>query len=177
MECPNCGKPDNEVIDSRLAQEGIAIRRRRQCLNCSSRFSTYEATEERLVPFLINKPTGPGTPMTKLRAMLPFMSETLMILSKPIKNLIGKIEEIEKAQAAEEAKKKARERGIAKGKAKSLMMTETVLKIIKRHRKGIDISKLKDKTGLDGKKIHNIVFELRKQGKIKSIRTVFYVKT
>jgi transcriptional repressor NrdR len=177
MECPNCGKTDNEVIDSRLTPDGIAIRRRRQCLNCSSRFTTYEATEERLVPFLINKHAGQGTLITNLRTMLPFMSETLMILSKPIKDFIGKIEQIEKAQAVKEAKKEARERSIAKRKTKSLMMTETVFKVIKRHRKGIDISKLKDKTGLDGKKIHNIVFQLRKQGKIKSPRTGFYVKT
>ena len=45
------------------------------------------------------------------------------------------------------------------------------------HRKGIDISKLKDKTGFDSKKIKYIVFELRKQGKIKSLRPGFYVKT
>jgi predicted transcriptional regulator len=55
-------------------------------------------------------------------------------------------------------------------------MTEAVLKIIKRHRRGIDMSKLKDKAGLDAKKINRIVFQLRKQGKIKSLRRGFYIK-
>ncbi len=176
MECPNCGKIDNQVIDSRLTKERIAIRRRRKCLNCLNRFTTFEATEDRLLPFLIMKLGGPGAPITNLRTMLSFVSKTLIILSKPVKDLIGKMEQIEKAQAVEEAKKKARERNIAKQKAKSLMMTETVLKIIKRYRKGIDISVLKDKTGFEGKKINYIAFELRKQGKIKSLRRGFYVK-
>ena len=56
------------------------------------------------------------------------------------------------------------------------VMAETVLKVIKRHRKGIDISKLKDKAGLDARKVNEIVFELRKQGKTKSLRRGFYVK-
>jgi hypothetical protein len=59
--------------------------------------------------------------------------------------LIGKIEEREKAQAAVESKK-TRERKAAKRKEKSLMMTEAVFKVVKRHKKGIDILKLKDKT-------------------------------
>ncbi len=52
-------------------------------------------------------------------------------------------------------------------------MAETVLKVIKRHRKGIDISKLKDKAGLDARKVNEIVFELRKQGKPKACAGVF----
>lgn len=176
MECPNCGTIDNEVIDSRLTQNAIAIRRRRQCLTCSSRFTTYEGTEEGLLPFLIMKHTGQGNSIRNLRTMLSFMSKTLMILSQRIKILIYKIEQTEKAQAAKEAERKARERRIAKRKEKSLIMTETVFKIIKRHRKGIDISKLKDRTRFDAKKINKIVFELRKEGKIKRLRRGIYLK-
>ena len=57
------------------------------------------------------------------------------------------------------------------------MMAETVLKVITRHRRGVDISKLKERTGFDAKKINTIVFEFKKQRKIKSLRRGFYVKT
>ncbi len=176
MECPKCGKSHDKVIDSRLAKDGITVRRRRQCLACSERFTTYEATEEQLLPFLILKNTGQGATIPNLRPMLLFMSKTLKILSKKTEKLIGEIEKREKAQAVKESKRKARERGLVRRKAEILMMTEAVLKVIKRHRKGIDMSKLKDKAGFDAKKINRIVFELRKQGKIKSERKGFYVK-
>jgi transcriptional repressor NrdR len=176
MECPNCGKTDSEVIDSRLSKDEMTIRRRRQCLACSERFSTYEATEEQLLPFLILKNTRQGATTPNMKAMLSFMSDTLKILSKETKNLIGQVQKHEKAQAVKETKRKARERKLARRKAKFLMMTEAVLKVIKRHRKGIDMSKLKDKAGLDAKKINRIVFQLKKQGKIKSPRRGLYVK-
>ena len=109
--------------------------------------------------------------------MLSFMSRILKILSKETKNLIAKIEKSEKAQAIKESEKRARQRKIARRKAKSLMMAETVLKVIKRHRRGIDISKLKEKTGIDNKIINKIALELRKEGRIKSLRRGFYIKT
>ncbi|MCX5872289.1 MAG: transcriptional regulator NrdR [Deltaproteobacteria bacterium] len=54
MKCPVCGEIEDKVIDSRLAKENTAIRRRRQCLNCMKRFTTYERIEE-IVPFVIKK--------------------------------------------------------------------------------------------------------------------------
>lgn len=45
MQCPLCGAPDTKVIDSRLALEGEQVRRRRECLSCGERFTTYEAVE------------------------------------------------------------------------------------------------------------------------------------
>ena len=54
MKCPFCGDLDNKVIDSRLAKEGHSIRRRRECLKCERRFTTYEKVEE-LTPLLIKK--------------------------------------------------------------------------------------------------------------------------
>ncbi len=55
MECPHCESIDNKVIDSRLTRERFSIRRRRECLTCSERFTTYESTEERLLTVLIRK--------------------------------------------------------------------------------------------------------------------------
>jgi hypothetical protein len=134
---------------------------------CSSRFTTYEATEERLLPFLVTKNVEKNPTITNLKAMVSFMSNTLNILSKETETLVEKIKKREKAQAAQEAKKKVREKKIAKRKAKSMMMTETVYKVIKRHKRGVHISKVRDKTGFDKKKISNIVFKLTKEGKIK----------
>ena len=177
MECPYCRKSHDKVIDSRLAKDGISVRRRRQCLACSERFTTYEATEEQLLPYMIREKVERGSSQTRLKATLSFMLNTLKSLSQETDNLIGKIEKTERAQAVKETKRKARERKLARRKARILMITEAVLKIIKRHRKGIDMSKLKDKAGLDAKKINRIVFQLRREGKIKSLRRGFYVKT
>jgi transcriptional repressor NrdR len=42
MRCPKCGSPDDKVIDSRSSSDGAQIRRRRECLKCGTRFTTYE---------------------------------------------------------------------------------------------------------------------------------------
>lgn len=46
MKCPFCGHKEDKVIDSRSSEEGRSIRRRRECLNCKRRFTTYENIEE-----------------------------------------------------------------------------------------------------------------------------------
>ena len=48
MKCPFCGSPDTQVVDSRVSEPGDSIRRRRRCLACSKRFTTYETAELRL---------------------------------------------------------------------------------------------------------------------------------
>ena len=54
MHCPHCESLDNKVVDSRLSQEGAVIRRRRECLECQRRFTTYERVEE-TSPMVIKK--------------------------------------------------------------------------------------------------------------------------
>jgi len=56
MKCPFCSEIDNKVIDSRLSKDGNVIRRRRECIVCTRRFTTYEHIEE--VPILIIKKDG-----------------------------------------------------------------------------------------------------------------------
>jgi len=56
MKCPFCAEFDNKVIDSRVSKDGSAIRRRRECLACSRRFTTYEHIEE--IPIMIVKKDG-----------------------------------------------------------------------------------------------------------------------
>ncbi|MGF1547214.1 MAG: transcriptional regulator NrdR [Thiotrichales bacterium] len=57
MHCPFCGHAETKVIDSRLADEGRQVRRRRECLGCSERFTTYEAPELHL-PRLVKRDGG-----------------------------------------------------------------------------------------------------------------------
>jgi len=45
MKCPHCGREDNKVVDSRSSNDGLAIRRRRECLGCGERYTTYEFVE------------------------------------------------------------------------------------------------------------------------------------
>ncbi len=52
MQCPFCGNDDTKVVDSRLAGEGSQVRRRRECIDCSERFTTYE-TAELVMPRII----------------------------------------------------------------------------------------------------------------------------
>lgn len=54
MRCPFCGAADSKVVDSRLSAEGDAIRRRRMCVSCSERFTTYE-TAELSLPRLVKR--------------------------------------------------------------------------------------------------------------------------
>jgi len=54
VRCPYCTEIDNKVIDSRLSKDGRTIRRRRECLGCSRRFTTYEKLEE-VLPMVIKK--------------------------------------------------------------------------------------------------------------------------
>ncbi|MDI6725384.1 MAG: transcriptional regulator NrdR [Smithellaceae bacterium] len=54
MKCPFCGHGDNRVIDSRLSKDNSAIRRRRECLACGKRFTTYEFVEE-ILPLVVKK--------------------------------------------------------------------------------------------------------------------------
>jgi transcriptional repressor NrdR len=56
MRCPYCGHTKNRVVDSRTSREGRAVRRRRECQDCSERFTTYEVVEER--PLSIKKRDG-----------------------------------------------------------------------------------------------------------------------
>jgi transcriptional repressor NrdR len=48
MKCPFCGAVDTQVIETRLAEEGMSIRRRRRCLSCEKRFTTYETADIRM---------------------------------------------------------------------------------------------------------------------------------
>ena len=56
MKCPYCGYKESKVVDSRPAEEGASIRRRRECLSCGKRFTTYETVES--LPMVVVKRDG-----------------------------------------------------------------------------------------------------------------------
>jgi transcriptional repressor NrdR len=56
MKCPYCGDVENKVIDSRMTKEGNTVRRRRECLACARRFTTYERVEQ--LPLVLIKKDG-----------------------------------------------------------------------------------------------------------------------
>lgn len=56
MKCPYCGNPETKVVDSRYSEDMEAIRRRRECLNCGKRFTTYERVE--IAPIIVIKKNG-----------------------------------------------------------------------------------------------------------------------
>ncbi len=63
MKCPSCSYAETKVIDSRLVGEGASIRRRRECLKCEKRFTTYEYIEE--VPLMVIKKDGRRQPFDR----------------------------------------------------------------------------------------------------------------
>jgi len=65
MKCPFCHHGENRVIDSRLSKDGDAIRRRRECLGCSKRFTTYEVVED-VLPMVVKK-DGRREPFDRLK--------------------------------------------------------------------------------------------------------------
>ena len=63
MRCPYCDHQDDKVVDSRSCREGMAIRRRRECVECSKRFTTYEYIEH--VPLAVIKSDGRREPFDR----------------------------------------------------------------------------------------------------------------
>ena len=53
MKCPHCGYQESKVVDSRHSEDGMSIRRRRECLSCQKRFTTYETVE--ILPIIVVK--------------------------------------------------------------------------------------------------------------------------
>ena len=67
MKCPYCGHNKDRVIDSRESKGGETVRRRRQCLACSRRFTTYERTEE--APYMVIKKDGRREPFDRQKIL------------------------------------------------------------------------------------------------------------
>jgi transcriptional repressor NrdR len=67
MRCPVCASVDDKVVDSRTADDGAAIRRRRECLACGRRFTTFERLEE--IPLTVQKRSGERVPFERAKVL------------------------------------------------------------------------------------------------------------
>ncbi len=92
MKCPYCRENDNKVIDSRLSKDGNAIRRRRECIACERRFTTYEYIEE--IPLMIIKKDKRREPFNrdKVRAGIQRACEKREISMNDIESFLQEME-------------------------------------------------------------------------------------
>jgi transcriptional repressor NrdR len=67
VRCPFCSADDDRVVDSRLAEDGVAIRRRRECANCSQRYTTFERIEE--IAVYVVKRSGEREPFIREKVL------------------------------------------------------------------------------------------------------------
>ncbi|MEW5756667.1 MAG: transcriptional regulator NrdR [Pseudomonadota bacterium] len=93
MRCPFCSADDTKVIDSRLASEGYVVRRRRECLSCGERYTTFE-TAELVMPRVIKR-DGRREPFDedKLRAGILRAMEKRPVSTEAIENAINHIKQ------------------------------------------------------------------------------------
>ncbi len=118
MKCPFCGSIEDKVIDSRTSKEGDAIRRRRECLKCGKRFTSYERVED-IIPVVVKK-DGRREPYDRLKVLTglkkacekrPIGTETLDGITDSIeKKLVGLgVKEIKSTWIGEEVMSALRE--------------------------------------------------------------------
>jgi len=92
LRCPHCGDLDNRVLDSRSSEEGRAIRRRRECLACGKRFTTYERLEEE--PLVVIKKDGRREPFDRQKILkgLRKACEKRPLSFESLEKIAGKVE-------------------------------------------------------------------------------------
>lgn len=104
MKCPFCHNADTQVIDSRASDEGATIRRRRKCLNCEKRFTTYERVEL-VMPSIIKRGGGRADyDRAKLRSSMLLALRKRPVPREAVDEAIGRIEEKLLGLAAREVK-------------------------------------------------------------------------
>ncbi|WP_296668969.1 MULTISPECIES: transcriptional regulator NrdR [unclassified Treponema] len=93
MRCPYCGSLDDKVIESRTMANGESLRRRRECVSCGYRFTSYERIEEK--PFMVIKRDGRRQPFdrTKLEKGIDRALEKRPVATNMIENIINDIED------------------------------------------------------------------------------------
>ena len=91
MKCPKCGCQDDKVIDSRASREGATIRRRRQCLSCGNRFTTYEEIEREGLMILKRDGRHEEFSREKLLSGLKKACQKRPISPKVIEDLVNRI--------------------------------------------------------------------------------------
>ena len=101
MRCPGCAHLDDRVIDSRQADDGAAIRRRRECLACGRRFTTFERLEE--APLIVRKRSGSGQAFarSKLVAGMKAAAKNRPVGVEQLEGVAAEIEEQARLRGSE----------------------------------------------------------------------------
>lgn len=107
MRCPYCQIDDDRVVDSRAAEAGVAIRRRRQCNGCGQRFSTYERIEQSGV--LVRKRSGVAEPFdrAKLRSGIEKATKNLPVTADQVRDAVATVDHRVRASGRREVDSKA----------------------------------------------------------------------
>lgn len=92
MRCPHCGNEESKVVDSRAFDDGTSIRRRRECLACAERFTTYERREEN--PLVVIKSDGSTEPFDRAKLLRGLIRATVK-RDVSVEDLDGVIDDIE----------------------------------------------------------------------------------
>ncbi|HUO57579.1 MAG TPA: transcriptional regulator NrdR [bacterium] len=102
MKCPFCGHQEDKVMDSRPSKGGSAIRRRRECLKCEKRFTTYEQIEE-ILPMVVKR-DGRREPFDRLKIVAGVRKavEKRPVSSEKIESLVDDIENVLMERSAKE---------------------------------------------------------------------------
>ena len=101
MRCPACASLDDKVVDSRLADDGVAIRRRRECLGCGRRFTTFERIDE--VGLVVVKRSGVREPFrrSKVVAGVRAAAKNRPVSPEQLDGLAGDVEEALRLEGSE----------------------------------------------------------------------------
>lgn len=102
MKCPYCGNPDTRVTDSRETEDGTSIRRRRQCLACNKRFTTYESVEQVQLRVIKKSGVRESFNRNKLRAGLIRACEKRDISADQLENIVAVVEKKLRANRSHE---------------------------------------------------------------------------
>lgn len=99
MRCPVCGSTDDKVLETRVTNNGSAMRRRRECLSCGYRFTSYERIEDK--PITVIKKNGDLQPfdIRKIERSIRICTDKRNLSSEVLDNLTQNIEEAIKIQA------------------------------------------------------------------------------
>ena len=94
MRCPYCAYPESKVVDSRPADEGASIRRRRECLSCRKRFTTYETMES--LPLMVVKKDGSRQSFDRGKVMSGLIRacEKRPVSYQTMEDLVAEIEQV-----------------------------------------------------------------------------------
>ena len=94
MRCPFCSHPESKVIDSRPAEEGASIRRRRECLACKKRFTTYETME--CLPLVVVKKDGSRQSFDRNKVLSGLIRacEKRPVPYSTLESMVGEIEQV-----------------------------------------------------------------------------------